>query len=274
MRLVQSLDQLQSGNKSMPFQYASPSNALLPTTFSTFSTANPAPTLTTNVSPPTDNGSRSSGDSPAGFRSAGKPTPASRLSGQSSIEQEDVIELPLQGYGDVTVTSGFNETTWFDHASTFYMDHRKSSDGATIRRMVEALAQHNRHNDDTQDPLDTSPRPNTASNNYNPAANSVDQTVMQQSPFGTLLIPPSAEGPGTGFRLRRSTTIKPSWTHAPKILVVEDDVVYRQLSTKFLEKFGCQIETVENAQVAIERMNTTRYDLVLMDIFFGPHMDG
>jgi osomolarity two-component system response regulator SKN7 len=57
-------------------------------------------------------------------------------------------------------------------------------------------------------------------------------------------------------------------------LVVEDDVVYRQLSSKFLEKFGCTIETVDSAQQAIERMNHVKYDLVLMDIFFGPSMDG
>lgn len=68
--------------------------------------------------------------------------------------------------------------------------------------------------------------------------------------------------------------MKPSWTQTPRILVVEDDVVYRQLSSKFLEKFGCIVETVENAQQGIERMNTAKFDLVLMDIFFGPSMDG
>jgi len=74
--------------------------------------------------------------------------------------------------------------------------------------------------------------------------------------------------------LRRSSTIKPHWTQTPRILVVEDDVVYRQLSSKFLEKFGCITETVEDAQGAVEKMNATKYDLVLMDIFFGPSMDG
>jgi osomolarity two-component system response regulator SKN7 len=41
-----------------------------------------------------------------------------------------------------------------------------------------------------------------------------------------------------------------------------------------LEKFGCITETVEDAQGAVEKMNATKYDLVLMDIFFGPSMDG
>ncbi|WVF67518.1 hypothetical protein IAT40_002274 [Kwoniella sp. CBS 6097] len=80
---------------------------------------------------------------------------------------------------------------------------------------------------------------------------------------------------GTGStRSRRTTTFKPHWAQTPRILVVEDDLVYRQLSSKFLEKFGCTTETVENAQGAVEKMNRTKYDLVLMDIFFGPNMDG
>ncbi|WWD02219.1 hypothetical protein V865_000257 [Kwoniella europaea PYCC6329] len=70
------------------------------------------------------------------------------------------------------------------------------------------------------------------------------------------------------------STIKPHWATTPKILVVEDDLVYRQLSSKFLSKFGCVTETVENAQGAVEKMNKDKYDLVLMDIFFGPNMDG
>lgn len=125
--------------------------------------------------------------------------------------------------------------------------------------------------------------------------------IIQSSPFGTLLIPsessvhPNAQKKGktspksktankstnntdifNGLtaRSRQSSIIKPHWNKTPSILVVEDDVVYRQLSSKFLEKFGCVVETVENAQEAIEKMNQTKYDLVLMDIFFGPSMDG
>lgn len=126
------------------------------------------------------------------------------------------------------------------------------------------------------------------------AAAGIGATV-QQSPFGTLVIPPTsalaaeqqpvaststASGSRAGnsnsttVRLRRNPTVKSHWTQTPRILVVEDDVVYRQLSSKFLEKFGCVTETVEDAQGAVEKMNRTRYDLVLMDIFFGPNMDG
>ena len=84
----------------------------------------------------------------------------------------------------------------------------------------------------------------------------------------------SPEGTKDSAPAKRSKMIQPHWTSKPRILVVEDDVVYRQLSSKFLEKFGCVTETVEDAQGAVSKMNNTKYDLVLMDIFFGPSMDG
>ena len=168
--------------------------------------------------------------------------------------------------------------------------------------MMEALAPAQapavRFEDDTQDPLDVTPASNAQETPMSVASVSVipdgaqnddaviaaaagANAVVQQGPFGTLVLPngndrtarvPAVEG--SAIRLRRSTTIKPHWTQTPRILVVEDDVVYRQLSSKFLEKFGCITETVEDAQGAVEKMNATKYDLVLMDIFFGPSMDG
>lgn len=199
--------------------------------------------------------------------------------------------------------------------------HRRSSDGGAMRIMMEALSsqpQEARFEDNTQDPLDTTRQQDQSATGQAQAAQdmagvqqlptqqqqqqpvqpvAVDpavtaaagaNAVVQQSPFGTLVIP---NGSGAGIsasassstapaadanpiRLRRSSTIKPHWTQTPRILVVEDDVVYRQLSSKFLEKFGCITETVEDAQGAVEKMNATKYDLVLMDIFFGPSMDG
>jgi len=165
----------------------------------------------------------------------------------------------------------FPDTAWFNEMNNpgTFTNPRKSSDDNTLKLMAEALASQNAgFHPEPQDPLDNAPQSVPAA----PALTMMP--TITQSPFGTLIIPPQNDVPGNGIRLRRSTVIKPSWTQTPKILVVEDDVVYRQLSRRFLEKFGCQIEVVENAQVAIERMNKTKYDLVLMDIFFGPNMDG
>ena len=171
------------------------------------------------------------------------------------------------------VTPIFADTpAWLTEATTaaIPMYHRKSSDGATLRLMVEALSNHStvHYDDGTQDPLDPTPRK---------AGLLADQGNGSgpPSPFGSLLLPPQTEiSNDIAVRVRGSSTVQPHWTQTPRILVVEDDVVYRQLSSKFLEKFGCITDTVNDAQGAIEKMNRTKYDLVLMDIFFGPSMDG
>lgn len=211
-------------------------------------------------------------------------------------QSDDVIELPkhqqtLFDGEPVTMTPMFaDQPAWLTEntTSSIPMYHRKSSDGATLRLMIETLASQGNSNIniqnvdslDSQDPLDASPRPDNRQGGAGPS--------VGPSPFGSLDIPNQQQqqngnkgrnGKQSASSVkrpvhRRSTTILTSWTHAPRILVVEDDLVYRQLSSKFLEKFGCVIETVEDAQQAIEKMNHTKYDLVLMDIFFGPSMDG
>ena len=205
----------------------------------------------------------------------GVPSRAKARTGQG----DDIIEIPNRQKLANGEESGSHPVfadalPWLSEgtAVTFPMFHRKSSDGANLRLMVEELNAQNgvRYEDDFQDPLDTSLRAASAS-----ADNGINAAV-RHSPFGQLVLPmPSESSNNAVTRNRRSTTIiKPHWTQTPRILVVEDDVVYRQLSSKFLEKFGCITETVDDAQGAIEKMNHTKYDLVLMDIFFGPLMDG
>jgi osomolarity two-component system response regulator SKN7 len=240
---------------------------------------------TNHISPMTD-GSGSggaAGNSPEGSKGSNRPR---------TTAGEDIIELPAQqtlfGTDDAMNIPLFADTpAWLTEGTTATIPiyHRKSSDGMTLKLVMETLANQGngsntpmgppkpptrqQNNQESQDPLDTSPR----------VDEKPDTSQVQPSPFGSLVLPKELGKKGAKARLsarnlRRSTTIVTSWTHAPKILVVEDDVVYRQLSSKFLEKFGCVIETVDNAQQAIEKMNQTRYDLVLMDIFFGPSMDG
>lgn len=55
-----------------------------------------------------------------------------------------------------------------------------------------------------------------------------------------------------------------SWKHIPRVLVVEDDVVCRKLSSRFLEVFGCVIDTAVDGVEAVKKMNTQAYDLVFM----------
>lgn len=303
----------QSQASAMPYTYNPPGSAFRGMS----NVPSGAVSAIAHASPATDGtGSvRGDGNSPAGSKGSQRPTTnqgASGLNGMAAAAppaQEDVIEIPQQQPAPdpnqtlyngepLSMTPVFAETPpWLVEGTQQPLPiyHRKSSDEATLRLMVEALTSHGapvRIDDGLPDPLDvTSAAATGAAGGSVQQQSTAPQAVVQQSPFGTLLIPtqgtaegseplqaqvagPSAITGQNGNRLRRSTTIKPHWTHSPKILVVEDDVVYRQLSSKFLEKFGCVTETVEDAQGAIEKMNKTKYDLVLMDIFFGPNMDG
>jgi len=57
------------------------------------------------------------------------------------------------------------------------------------------------------------------------------------------------------------------------VLVVDDNATNRFVAGKVLELFGCTSETAENGREALERVQTARFDLVLMDVKM-PVMDG
>jgi two-component system, sensor histidine kinase and response regulator len=59
----------------------------------------------------------------------------------------------------------------------------------------------------------------------------------------------------------------------PKILLVEDNPVNREVAVAMLENLGCATEAAENGWLAIEAMTATTYDAVLMDCQM-PIMDG
>ena len=59
----------------------------------------------------------------------------------------------------------------------------------------------------------------------------------------------------------------------PKILLVEDNPVNREVAVGMLESLGCAVEAAENGWLAIESMNATAYDAVFMDCQM-PIMDG
>jgi two-component system, sensor histidine kinase len=59
----------------------------------------------------------------------------------------------------------------------------------------------------------------------------------------------------------------------PKILLVEDNPVNREVAVGMLESLGCAAVSAENGSLALEAMNTSIYDAVLMDCQM-PVMDG
>jgi len=58
-----------------------------------------------------------------------------------------------------------------------------------------------------------------------------------------------------------------------KILVVEDNFVNRKVCQKILQRHGCDIDFAENGREALEKVESTEYGLVLMDLQM-PVMDG
>ena len=58
-----------------------------------------------------------------------------------------------------------------------------------------------------------------------------------------------------------------------RILLVEDYPPNRQMAKTMLEKMGCQVETAQNGEEALERLEQADYDAVLMDCQM-PEMDG
>ena len=58
-----------------------------------------------------------------------------------------------------------------------------------------------------------------------------------------------------------------------KILVVEDVELNQYLARHIMESWGCVVEIAENGSLAVEKVRSNEYDLVLMDIQM-PVMDG
>ncbi|OSD08249.1 hypothetical protein PYCCODRAFT_2985 [Trametes coccinea BRFM310] len=84
--------------------------------------------------------------------------------------------------------------------------------------------------------------------------------------------PSTRPGSSQTLRVRRSTYV-PGWAVPPRVLLVDDDVVSRKVSSKFLQIFGCTIDVAVDGVGAVNKMNLEKYDLVLMDIVM-PKLDG
>jgi two-component system, sensor histidine kinase and response regulator len=62
-------------------------------------------------------------------------------------------------------------------------------------------------------------------------------------------------------------------TRSLKILLAEDNKVNQQLAVRLLEKLGHHVETANNGEEALAAYESTRFDLILMDVQM-PKMDG
>lgn len=62
----------------------------------------------------------------------------------------------------------------------------------------------------------------------------------------------------------------PPWSTTPRVLVVEDDQVSRNLCTKYVQGHGCSVDLAFDGASAVNKMNIEKFDLVLM-VWVGFH---
>ena len=59
----------------------------------------------------------------------------------------------------------------------------------------------------------------------------------------------------------------------PRVLIVDDNDLNREVIVEMVEDHGCSYDEAENGLVALELASNNNYDLILMDIMM-PVMDG
>ena len=65
-------------------------------------------------------------------------------------------------------------------------------------------------------------------------------------------------------RKRSRSFVPPGWSVPPRVLLVDDDSLFRRISTRLLELAGCTIEVAVDGVEAIDKLGTDHYDIVLM----------
>jgi CheY-like chemotaxis protein len=65
----------------------------------------------------------------------------------------------------------------------------------------------------------------------------------------------------------------PACRFVGRVLLVDDNPINRLIARQLLERLGLQIDLAEDGAEALEKLDATRFDLVLMDCLM-PRLDG
>ncbi|KAI8385753.1 hypothetical protein BD560DRAFT_169498 [Blakeslea trispora] len=98
--------------------------------------------------------------------------------------------------------------------------------------------------------------------------------LYNTTPSPTLLTPPPLTPSLAGsMESKGKQKVTHGWAMAPRVLLVDDDAVYRNVCGRMLTVVGCSIDVAKDGLEALERLSAKKYDLILMDIVM-PKMDG
>ncbi|MBI5792261.1 MAG: PAS domain S-box protein [Rhodocyclales bacterium] len=84
--------------------------------------------------------------------------------------------------------------------------------------------------------------------------------------LGAPLQATAARDADSEMELRRSQS-------GARVLVVEDNLINREVATELLRGAGLDVDTAEDGRIALDKLRSRSYDLVLMDMLM-PEMDG
>ena len=97
--------------------------------------------------------------------------------------------------------------------------------------------------------------------------------VKQSELFDAVAMALGISAAGGCRRSRRCSVARPVFPRPLHVLLAEDSLVNQKLAVGLLEKYGHHVEVVGDGRAALAAVESSRFDLVLMDIQM-PEMDG
>jgi len=86
---------------------------------------------------------------------------------------------------------------------------------------------------------------------------------MLPTPSAEVSLGPSLNAMSGVVASQKLDTTLP-WSTTPRVLVVDDDQVCRNLCTKYVQDYGCSVDLAFDGASAVNKMNIEKFDLVLM----------
>jgi osomolarity two-component system response regulator SKN7 len=119
--------------------------------------------------------------------------------------------------------------------------------------------------------MSTTPIPSIAAPTT-PTTSAAPPTTLTTPTIATLATPAIANIDNTSMipiinasiPSRKRKRNQPGWSVPPRVLLVDDDSIFRRLSTRLLQIAGCTIDVAVDGMEAVRKLGTGKYDLVLM----------